>query len=91
MSAVVLPSYPDADLAALSAPELVELLVRDEDRVPRNVIDECARRAAQMVETLAAVLLDDEPWSQTTNLGRWWLYSMASAFPAWSPLNAPQR
>lgn len=40
--------------------------------MPRNVIDECARRAAQMVETLAAVL-DDELWSQTASLGRWWL------------------
>lgn len=73
MNAVVLPSYSDADLAALSPPELIDLLVRDEDRVPRNVIDECALRAPQMVETLAAELLGDEPWSQTATPGQWWL------------------
>lgn len=73
MNAVVLPSYSDADLAVLNPPELIGLLVRDEDRVPRNVIDECARRAPQMVETLAAELLSDEPWSQMAIPGRWWL------------------
>lgn len=45
-----------------SAPELLRFLARDEDRVPRNVIDECARRGDEMVEHLAGLLQMDYYW-----------------------------
>ena len=37
-----LPSYPEDFLAGLDPAALVDLMLRDEDRVPRNVIDACA-------------------------------------------------
>jgi hypothetical protein len=39
-----LPVYTNDELANLSLPDLMVLIIGDEDRVPRNVIEECARR-----------------------------------------------
>jgi hypothetical protein len=59
-----LPAYADAALANPDTEELVKLLASDEDRVPRNVIDECARRVdtATLDDTLAclAAMAQDE-------------------------------
>ncbi|MFV9614475.1 MAG: hypothetical protein ACNYZG_00885 [Gammaproteobacteria bacterium] len=41
---IELPRYDNETLAACTPAELIENMIRDEDRVPRNVIDECARR-----------------------------------------------
>jgi len=68
-----LPAYLDEELARLGPPELVRLMVRDEDRVPRNVIDECARRGEDMVECLRGILEDDRHWSEERSSGEWWL------------------
>jgi len=68
-----LPAYPGDELARLRPPELVRLLIRDEDRVPRNVIDECARRGEDMVEYLRGVLEDKHHWSEEPSSGEWWL------------------
>lgn len=36
-----LPAHADEHLASLDRVGLIDLMIRDEDRVPRNVIDEC--------------------------------------------------
>jgi hypothetical protein len=65
-----LPSYPEEQLAALDAVELLELIVADEDRVPRNVIDAAASRGDAMVAALTGLL--DSPWDKRED-GEWWL------------------
>jgi hypothetical protein len=49
---IALPYYPQNELTGLDVEQLADILVLDEDRVPRNVIDECARRGDHMVECL---------------------------------------
>ncbi len=66
-----LPAYADAALANLDTDELIELLARDEDRVPRNVIDECARRSDTIVHHLNLVL-EHYRWDAETPHGEWW-------------------
>jgi hypothetical protein len=68
-----LPAYDDAELANLSVSELLERMVRDGDRVPRNVIDACAGRGAPMVQALRQLIEDDEFWSDETPFDEWWL------------------
>ena len=57
-----LPAYSNEALANLSPAELLDLLGGDEDRAPRNVIDECARRGEEMTEVLSELLRDDRGW-----------------------------
>lgn len=64
----------DADvLSAMSEPDLITLLVHDEDRVPRNVIVECARRGETMVARLRDVLAQGRGWADEGEMGDWWL------------------
>lgn len=58
-----LPFYDNDALAAMSAPELIDRLIHDEDRAPRNVIDECARRGETMVAQLREVLAQGRAWT----------------------------
>jgi hypothetical protein len=67
-----LPAHADEYLASLDQAGLIDLMIRDEDRVPRNVIDECARRGDTMVEHLSSQVADDADW-QTELTGEWWL------------------
>ncbi len=67
-----LPEYTDATLAAVTADQLLELLARDEDRVPRNVIDECARRGDAMVSALHGLLDQGSGWDDEDTIGQWW-------------------
>ncbi len=60
-------------LSSASVAQLVELLVRDEDRVPRNVIDECARRGEAMLDRLEDVLEHGRGWEDDATPGEWWL------------------
>ena len=46
--AIELPIYTDGELAGLSPTELIDTVIENEDRVPRNLIDECARPDAGM-------------------------------------------
>ena len=57
-----LPSYPEDFLAGLDPAALVDLMVRDVDRVPRNVIDACAGRGEAMVAQLRLVLERGRAW-----------------------------
>lgn len=55
---------PRADLMAL---------LRDEDRVPRGVVNECARRGDEMVEALDELLPQDAFWQANIDAPQWWL------------------
>lgn len=68
-----LPQYTPADLAAMTPAALVALLIRDEDRVPRAVIDECARRGDAMLDRLEHPVTDADAWADDVPLGEWWL------------------
>ena len=70
---IVLPTYSDEALAELSPAKLTDLLIENEDRVPRNVIDECVRRGVGMTEYLGMLHDDDFLWDPTQNDGVWWL------------------
>jgi hypothetical protein len=72
-AAPALPAYSGETLAELGLPGLIDLLIGDEDRVPRNVIDECARRGEAMAECLRGVLEDDFYWRDDATHGQWWL------------------
>ncbi len=68
-----LPAYTEQFLAELEPEALIELLVRDEDRVPRNVIDACAGHGAAMVAQLREVLERGSAWQDDAPSGEWWL------------------
>lgn len=68
-----LPVYSDDYLASLSLFELTDLLIENEDRVPRNVIDACARRGDEMTEHLRRLHETDYLWDPEGNTGLWWL------------------
>ena len=52
--------------------------MRDQDRAPRNVIDECARRGGVMLNEFAQLLRDEARyWSDDTTDGDWWLHMHA--------------
>jgi hypothetical protein len=68
-----LPFYPAEEIAALSTSDLIALMVRDHDRVPRNVIDEAARRGDDMVESLRKVIDSESHWRDDADYGEWWL------------------
>ena len=67
-----LPAYPNDELANLDLPGLINLMIVDEDRVPRNVIDECARRGDTMVDHLSRQVDDSRDWYGESS-GEWWL------------------
>ncbi len=68
-----LPAYEETFLAGLQPEALIALLVRDEDRVPRNVIDACAGRGEAMVAELRKVLERGAAWQEDAPRGEWWL------------------
>ena len=67
-----LPAYPNDKLENIDLPGMLDLMIVDEDRVPRNVIDECARRGDAMVEKLSYLIEDSMNWSDVSS-GEWWL------------------
>jgi len=67
-----LPEIKDEKLAACTPAELIDIMVAHEDRVPRNVIDECARRGEQMMDALAPIAQPDDK-KETETPGYWWL------------------
>jgi hypothetical protein len=68
-----LPAYAAETLSCLAVPELIQFLTRDEDRVPRNVIDVCARRGEEMAGALEALAGAERFWDEQRPLGEWWL------------------
>lgn len=69
---IELPLYDNETLAAWTPAELIENMIRDEDRVPRNVIDECARRGEQMLDILAPFAQAGDELENETS-GHWWM------------------
>ena len=72
-TAPALPAYTEDELAVLSPSALIEWLIRDEDRAPRNVIDRCAAYGEEMVELLRAKVDSDHAWRPDASTGEWWL------------------
>jgi hypothetical protein len=68
-----LPVYTAEELAVVDIEGLLELLIRNEDRVPRALIDECACRGEAMVERFATLTQPDEFWRSDAAAGEWWL------------------
>ena len=66
-----LPRYSNAYLGVLDADALIDLLIGDEDRVPRNVIDAAARLGQSMETALRRRLAG--PWDPSHEGGEWWL------------------
>jgi len=67
----LLPAYTSEYLAALSPAALIDLMVGDEDQVPRKVIEECASRGDEMTAALEDFAA--QPWPDDEALGAWWL------------------
>jgi hypothetical protein len=67
-----LPVYADEDLERLDSTALIALMVRDEDRVPRNVIAACTRLGEPMVEALGEAI-DRGRAPEEEHPGEWWL------------------
>jgi len=59
-------------LTSCSPKELIDIMIEHEDRVPRNVIDECVRRGEQMLDSLAPFAPPDDERADET-AGYWWL------------------
>jgi hypothetical protein len=68
-----LPVYAAEELAELDLEELLGLLIRNEDRAPRALVDECARRGEAMVERFATLVEPAEFWKSDVTSGEWWL------------------
>jgi hypothetical protein len=71
--AATLPVYSAEVLRVIAADDLIEFMVIDEDRVPRNVIDECVSRGDAMLDQLEGILDTGMSWSDDTVEGYWWL------------------
>src|SRR4051794_26089937 len=67
-----LPTYTEDTLKAASVADLMRMLQCDEDRVPRNVIDECATRGDEMLDAIADLLEKDYYWGEDQSDGEWW-------------------
>ncbi len=76
---IELPTYPDKVLAELSPSKLTDILIEDQDRVPRNVIDACACSGDEMTAYLRQLHEDDFLWQDNEDDpeeiadGKWWL------------------
>jgi hypothetical protein len=68
-----LPAYSAEVLANLSPSKLIDIIIENADRVPRNVIDECVLHGDEMTEYLQQLHKDDFLWSSEDNDGMWWL------------------
>jgi hypothetical protein len=56
--------------ASFSREELVDLLAMEEDRLPREVVDEFVRRGESCIEELTEIVEDEQQW--VTDDGSWW-------------------
>lgn len=65
-------ALPADKLRELSEQGLMLLIVTQEDRLPRTVVDECVRRGSVMMPLLAGYLGDDLNWGVDTVAPQWW-------------------
>lgn len=66
-----LPTYSQQHLETLDKQQLIELMIQNDDRVPRNVIDESAKRGDSMAELLAERVQRDG--YDDLDDGQWWM------------------
>lgn len=64
------PKMNGIDLRRLGNDELIDLLFRSEDKLPRAAIDEVIGRGAEMVPFLADIVMDRLAWTEA--LPEWW-------------------
>jgi len=69
---LTLPSYSDEELARLDEKALLQLLRRECDRVPRNVIDACASRGDAMIRLLRETMTASGSVEDLEE-GDWWI------------------
>ena len=69
---IELPAIDNKTLAGCSAEKLIVLMIEHEDRVPRNMIDECARRGEQMLSVLTPIAQPNEEMESEIP-GCWWM------------------
>lgn len=50
--------------STLTDERLLDLLITEEDRLTREAVDECVRRADRMVGPLSAIVQDEAAWEQ---------------------------
>jgi len=67
------PVYEADELAAMSEAALFDNLAEHGDRVPRNLIDECARRGDAMLDTLESYLASYRDQEGDVEFEAWWL------------------
>ena len=65
--------YTEEHLSTLATPDLWQLLIRNEDRVSRNMIDECVRRGEETLDLIADMLQKDYYWTDDVGIGESWL------------------
>jgi len=71
MNKTIFSSDPQVSQSA-DIRELMVLLTTQEDRLPREVVNECARRGAAIVPHLRALLNDGHNWGAAASAGQWW-------------------
>ena len=69
---IELPVFDTEHLTTHTPVELIEIIIEHEDQVPRNVIDECARRGEQMLLALAPIAQGNDELENEIS-GYWWL------------------
>lgn len=67
---ILLPEYTKQELQTYDCDQLLKIMIVDEDRVPRLLIDECVDRGLPMLEALSG-FLKKKPHQETD--GEWWL------------------
>jgi hypothetical protein len=67
-----IPVFDAETLSTLTPDDLIDLMIDHEDRVPRNVIDECARRGDAMLDALTHLAQPDRE-EEDDDAGYWWL------------------
>ncbi|GJL74740.1 SEC-C metal-binding domain-containing protein [Nitrosomonas sp.] len=69
---VVLPVYAAEELGKHSLPALIDIVIQNEDRVPLNVIQECARRGESMFKLIKAQHEDGSLWQDKEDIKQFW-------------------
>ncbi len=67
-----LPCFPGEDLKAMDDDSLFRLVTTHDDRLPLEVIHECAGRGDAMVPLLLQHLETDANWDSEATSGDWW-------------------
>ena len=67
-----LPDYSEDTLASMDEQALLALVTSNNDRLPLQVVHECASREEAMVPLLSQQLENDSNWGNEVSDGDWW-------------------